>query len=506
MAAHPLDRRAFLQLAAAGTATMALPRCGGLGTRARPNVLFVFADQLRADACSVYGGRDITTPNIDRLASEGALFTNSVSSCPLCTPYRGMLQTGRYPTHSGIVMNFVEASHAQNPHCLADVLGAAGYATGFIGKWHLSAGWHREEGLYQENLDAIASYQSRNPETEYVAPGPGRLGYRHWQAYNLHLDYNNYWFYEDEPQRLTSGRYETDTEIDQTIAHMEKCRQTGQPFFLCVAPHPPHPPFGVQSVPAGYLSRVTATPWRPPNVPADYARSDLEVRCYLAMTLNLDDNVGRLLAYLDGSGLAADTIVVLSSDHGEMFGSHGRVNKLVAYAESINIPLVVRWPGHIPAGLRLDALQTPMDHLPSLCGLLGLPIPPEVDGVDLSAVLLGHDRDTREEVLMGLYSAAADYFQTGTYVPEWRGVKTKQYTYCQWLAGAEELYDNLQDPFQMTNLAADGAAPEILVRLRSRLSDLRAEAHDDFRPGTGYAAWYDERRNLVQTALGPVPR
>jgi hypothetical protein len=89
--------------------------------------------------------------------------------------------------------------------------------------------------------------------------------------------------------------------------------------------------------------------------------------------------------------------------------------------------------------------------------------------------------------------------------PEWRGVKTKQYTYCRWLAGREELYDNLADPYQMQNLAAGGAPPAVLDRLRVRLSDLLAAAHDDFRAGPGYIAWFDERRNLVATGLGPVP-
>lgn len=222
-----MDRRAFLKLAAAGTAGLALPGCDGSETKPKPNVLFVFDDQLRADVCGVYGGRNITTPNIDRLASEGVVFTNSVSSCPLCTPYRGMLLTGRYPTHSGILVNFIEANHAQNPNCMADVFGAAGYETGFIGKWHLSSGWRHEESLYHPDDAAVAAYQSKNPETEYVAPGPGRLGYTHWQAFNFHCDFNNYWFYQNDQSRIQSDRYETDTQTDQAIAYMEKCRQGG---------------------------------------------------------------------------------------------------------------------------------------------------------------------------------------------------------------------------------------------------------------------------------------
>jgi arylsulfatase A-like enzyme len=465
----------------------------------------VFDDQLRADVCGVYGGRNITTPNIDRLAREGVTFTNSVSSCPLCTPYRGMLQTGRHPTHSGILFNFVEASHAQNPHCIADVFGAAGYQTGFIGKWHLAAGAHNTDDVFGSDPEAVTNYVAQNPEPEHVPPGQTRLGYGHWQAYNFLTNFYGYYCYEDTPDRIYSDQYETDAQTGQAIAYMEKCRQAGLPFFVCVAPHPPHPPFGESSTPSGYLDQVPQALWWAPNVPADNPRTLLEMRCYLAMAKNMDDNLGRLLDYLENSGLAEDTIVVFTSDHGEMHGSHGRLNKMVPYAEAIDIPMIIRWPKRIAAGGRIDTLHTPIDHLPTLCGLAGLPIPPEVDGADLSGILLGQAQDTRDAVLIANYTSNWDFLQTGTSWPEWRGVKTKQYTYCLWLTGGEELYDNLTDPFQMTNLVADGTQAPALEQLRARMWQLLAEAHDDFRPGTSYAEWFDGQRRLVATGLGPVP-
>jgi len=507
-----IDRRRFLQLAV-GTASVALAGCGD-GPKESPNVpsedeppeppniLFVFVDQLRANVCSVYGGRNIVTPNIDRLASEGVVFTNSVSTCPLCTPYRGMLQTGRYPTHSGVIVNFVQASPVQNPHCLANVFGAAGYETGYIGKWHLSAGAHMSTPV---DADRPVCSLPENPDPDFIPPGPRRLGYQHWQAYNFHYDYNNYWYYEDEPQKLYSDRYEADTETDQVITFMEKCRQSGRPFLVNVAPHPPHPPFDADLTPEGYLERVPQSLWRPPNVPADDPCTDDERRCYLAMIQNADDNLGRLLDYLESSGLAGNTIVVFTSDHGEMLGSQGRVQKMVPYAEAIDVPLIMRWPGKIPPGVRVEALQTPMDHLPTLCGLAGLQIPGEVDGVDLSGVVTGANSDDRGAILIGHYSSSELFLMAGSIWPEWRGVRTKQYTYVRWLAGEEELYDNLADPYQMNNLAGNGAKPEALVQLRAQLMELLAVAHDDFGSGADFSDWYDDCRNLVRTALGPVP-
>jgi arylsulfatase A-like enzyme len=245
--------------------------------------------------------------------------------------------------------------------------------------------------------------------------------------------------------------------------------------------------------------------WWSPNVPADARPADLEMRCYLAMAKNVDDNPGRALDYLDASGLAEETIVVFAADHGDMVGSHGRRNKMVPYAEAINLPLVMRWPRRIPAGRRLDSLQVPMEHLPALCGPAGLPIPREVDGADLSSVVLGKGGDGRDESLIGSCTSNWDFLQNGTDWPEWRGVKTKQHTYVRWLAGGEELYDNRADPYQMANLAEGGGGPEVLDRLRARLAELLAAAHDDFRSGPGYGEWYDDRRNLIRTGLGPVP-
>ena len=477
----------------------------------QPNVVVVFDDQLRADVCGIYGGRNITTPSIDRLAREGVTFDNAISTCPLCTPFRGMLQTGRYPTHTGLVINWVEV----NPRLrgVADVFRDAGYRTGFIGKWHLAAGLRKQAGKHeatQQDTERIAkaqaAYLKENPEPEYVPPGPARLGYEHWQAYNFHANFQKAFYYEDAPKRLIMPGYETDSEIDMAIAFMRRQQESGKPFFLMVAPHPPHPPLKPAACPSGYLERVRQDLIWSPNVPADdrHRQDPLPTRCYYAMAKNVDDNLGRLLDFLDRSGLAGNTIVVFTADHGEMLGSHGRQHKMVPYREAVNIPCIVRWPGHIPAGRRLDVLQTPMDHFPTLCGLAGLQAPSTCDGLDLSGVLLSGKSVDRDAVLMMNYVSHWDYFDSGTRWPEWRAVRTQRYTYVKWLDGKEELYDNRDDPYQIINLAGDSKNRPTIEKLRTRLAELLAGAHDEFLPGTAYADWYDDERNLVKTGLGPV--
>jgi arylsulfatase A-like enzyme len=242
--------------------------------------------------------------------------------------------------------------------------------------------------------------------------------------------------------------------------------------------------------------------WRP-NVKARKEGPNNDPRCYYAMLGNVDDNAGRLMRFLDESGLAQNTIVVFTSDHGEMLASHGRYNKMVPYAEAVDIPLIVRWPGHIRAGSKSGALFTPMDYFPTLASLCGLSVPDIVNGMDLSAHALGRQGPERDAALMMNFVSHWDYPETNTDWPEWRGLRTRQHTYVRWLNGAEELYDNLADPCQMRNLFDGRSAPEAMTRLRARLPDLLRESHDEFLPGNRYAEWLTPRRDVVRNALGP---
>ena len=505
---HLIGRREFLRssavlsggaLAVAGSAPGKAPETK---PGKKPNIVIVIDDQFRQDM-----NKFIPTPNVDRLGREGITFPNMLSTTPLCTPFRGMLMTGRYPTHSGIVMNFVEANARQNPDCLANMFDRAGYNTGFIGKWHLAAGYRVGDGLYSSRPKLERAYRKDHPNSEFVPPGPERLGFKFWQAYNFHTDFHHYWFYEDRPEKLYSDEYETNCITDQTIDYIERHKDDEKPFLLVVAPHPPHAPWTPQSPPSGYLKKVPPFPdlYHSPNVPKDDPMKPEELRSYLAMVMNVDDNIGRLMTYLDGSGAGDNTILMFTSDHGSQLGSHNLIQKMVPYTESIKVPLKIRWPGRIPAGLVSDALYRPIDHLPTLCGLAGIKPPSMADGEDLSEVVLGNARSHRESVLMANYTSDWDFFQTETHWPEWRGVHTKRFTYVKWLDGKEALYDNIVDPIQMHNLAAEQGAKPALLEMQWRMKDLMLDAHDDFLNGRQYATWYNDQRQLVKTALGPVP-
>jgi len=471
----------------------------------QPNILFIFADQLRPDFLGPYGGIQIATPHLDRLAREGITYLNGLSTCPVCAPYRGMLLTGRYPTHSGILLNRIDVSPRQNPDCLAQLFGQAGYVTGYLGKWHLSAGLKGLTERLGGDKKAVEEYLLRNPEVEFTPPGPERLGFAHWAAYNYHTDFRDYWFYRDRPEKIFGGGYETDVLIDQAMAFMNARKTDGRPFMLLAAPHPPHPPFAPDYCPEGYLDQVPRELVRRLNVPEDKADElHLQLRCYLAMVKHFDDCVGRLMRYLDESGLAQRTLLVVTSDHGEMHGSHGLTGKMYPHAESVNVPLLMRWPGTIPAGITAQVPYTPLDHMPTLCSLAGIPLPGSANGMDLSDTLSGAQGPDRDGVLMMNYVSGYANFKSGGVRPEWRGVHTGQHTYVRWLDDREALFDNTEDPYQMRNLVEDPSERALLDHTRTRLKQLLAEAHDEFLPGTAYAEWYEPGRKLVRTALGPV--
>jgi len=460
-------------------------------------------DQYRADLCGAYGGgKNITTPNIDRLAREGITFDNALAICPLCTPARAMFMTGRYGSHTGMVHNFLQINPDQP--VIAKAFDQAGYETGIIGKWHLAAGELSRAGKFRPDISALRAYRAENPNFDFVPPGPDRLGFDYWAAYNFRCDFVNEGYYRDTPVLRHMDGYETDAEFNMAMAFIREQARAGRPFFLLVTPHPPHPPFSPSQCPPGYLQKVPTNLVWSPNVPTDAARRKhtLPIRCYYAMAKNFDDNLGRLLDFLDRTGLATNTIVELTSDHGEMNGSHNRTDKMVPYAEAVRVPMIARWPGHIPAGVHTKTLQTHLDQFPTLCALAGIRYPKRLDGIDLSRVYLGRGKVRRNAVLMMNYSSHWDYFQTGTTWPEWRAVKTERYTYVKWLKGGEELYDDVADPYQMTNLIHDAACHATLDHLRGQLKALLKQADDQFLPGTAYANWYDDHRNLLPTALG----
>ena len=504
-------RRDFLKTAAvAAGLTCGLSRAAGGGPESgrpgkRPNVIYILADQLRYQSLGYAGDAKARTPNIDRLAAQSVSFRQCVSSMPVCAAYRASLLTGKYPSSTGMAVNELRIN--PNQRCLGHVVTEAGYETGYIGKWHL---WANEGGNHNTMKNSYIP-----PEMKKYRLGWDGL----WAAYNFNHQYYQNFYYMDEPVKHTFAGYEPDGQTDMAIDFIQKHAGKDKPFYLTLSLGTPHDPWGPDNVPEKHLGLFQDVEFPLPaswsDVPDSYMDRNAEPkpwlaqwkpnlpayqRVYYAMTANLDDNVGRIMAAVDAAGIAGDTLIVFTSDHGEMFGANGRVFKLTFYDPAARVPMILRWPGMIPGGLVSDACMGTPDIMPTLLGLMGLAIPGTVEGMDLSPLARGRGGAEPEfAFLQGLGHTCqwSDGF-------EWRAVRDKRYTYAIYRRDKSELlFDNQGDPLQMRNLARDPAQGDTLDRLRKQMAEKMKSLDDTFEACTWYRDhWTDGKRNIVASAKG----
>lgn len=475
---------------------------GGAVAARKPNLIYAFADQLGFGACGYAGNERAHTPHIDRLAATAASFRNMVSSTPLCAPYRASLLTGKCQSSTGMVINELRLSPEHTS--IGQVLTRAGYRTAYIGKWHL---WANALGGHDKTANG------------FVPPGPYRMGFDgFWAAYNFNHAYYHAPYFRDSTERLFHPGYEPDSQTDMAISFAREAAGNRQPFAIFLSWGPPHDPWDRDNVPAEDLERFRDMDFPLPpnfsNTPDPYGDSWARMgpdyrekltgikRVYYGQVASVDSNLGKLMRALDQLGIAGDTILVFSSDHGEMFGAHGRRAKNIFYEEAVRIPMLVRWPGRIRAQA-LEACMATYDIMPTLLGLVGLPIPRAVEGSDLSGLALGRTAHSPEAAfLQGMGTTAA--WQDGT---EWRAMRDHEYTYAVYRRdGRECLFDLRRDPWQQKNLAGERYSAATLTHYRGRLRRWRQEHNDSFESCTWYRDHWTRERNIIMTATGVTQR
>lgn len=495
------NRRDFIK-AAVGAAALATAGSATAKAQAakKPNLLYVFADQLRYQSCGYAGDKSAHTPNIDGFARQSVNFQNAVAAAPVCTAYRAGLMTGKYTTSNGMVINELRIN--PNQRCFGHALTDGGYETGYVGKWHLYA------NQLGHHLD---------PKNSFIPRGPNRLGFDgYWAAYNFHHNYYGAYYHTESPEKIFYGPgvFEPDAQTDLAIDFIDKKAKGDKPFALFLSWGPPHDPWGDDNTPKDCHAMFKDVPMpNPPNYKAEndpYAdawgrfspaeRGQLENwrRNYYAQTAALDRNFGRLLAALDKAGIADDTIVVFTSDHGEMFGAHGRRAKNIFYEEACRIPFLLRYPDHTGPGASTDVCLGTVDIQPTLLSMLNLPMPAGLQGMDLSRRAMGKPGPEPDAAMMMITGATADW-SPGF---EWRAVRDKQYTYAIYRRDRSELlFDHAADPHQMSNLVTAPAHADALHRLRNSLAQKMDAIHDTFESSPWYRDhWTDGNRNIIRSA------
>jgi arylsulfatase A-like enzyme len=427
----------------------------------KPNVVFIFADEWRAQDLGYMGNADVKTPHIDKLANQSVNVRNAIAGASVCSPWRASLLTGQYPLTNGVFVNDV----LLNPEAetIGKVFKAGGYETGYIGKWHL-------DGHGRENF----------------IPKERRQGFDYWKVLECTHNYYESWYWNNEDEKKKWDGYDAYAQTRDAIAYIEDRKNSDKPFFLVISWGPPHTPFF--PVPEEYetLYRDKDLQVRP-NVPEGrIERTKRDLIGYYGHMSALDQCIGELREAIDKAGLDENTIFVFTSDHGHMVNSHGQYDKQKPYEESIHVPFLIRYPKLLGNnGRDTEMLLNTPDIMPTLLSLCNLPIPASVEGDDLSKIITAEVEDYTEAVLISCPHPFGQWHR-GRGGKEYRGVRTKRYTYVRDLDGPWLLFDNKKDPYQMNNLIDDEGLESVIKDLENHLQKLLQKTNDDFLPGMEY--------------------
>jgi arylsulfatase A-like enzyme len=442
-----------------------------------PSVLFVMADQWRADAFGYAGNPDVRTPAFDEFASQSIRFINAVSTIPVCTPTRAALLTGRRAISNGVLMNDVPLD--PRAITISNILAGAGYETGFIGKWHV-------DGHGRSNF----------------IPPERRHGFKYWRAMECTHDYNRSYYYADSPVASRWKGYDADAQTKDAEKFIrEQAGRGGKPFFLMLSWGPPHEPY--ETAPEQYRKMYSADRLTlRPNVPADHAeRARQDLAGYYAHCSALDDCMRSLMATLKELEIDQHTIVVFTSDHGDMIGSHGAQKKQQPWDESCRVPMLFRYPSRFgDVGKTMPGTMATEDVMPTVLGLCGIEPSRSVQGLDFSRYMSG-GKDPTDGAAIVMCPAPFGPWSRSNGGREFRAIRSQRYTYARDLSGPWILFDNQIDPFQMNNLVDNPAFAGIKGTLDRWLDRKLKKNHDRFEP----ARFYIKKWHYTIDSTGTVP-
>ena len=448
----------------------------------RPNVIIILADQWRAQSTGFGGNPDVQTPNLDRLATQSVVFNTAVTVMSVCTPYRASLLTGQYPLTHGVFYN--DKPLPNRAVTMGELYKQAGYRTGYIGKWHLNG--HR---------NGEPAFSARDKPV----PRNRRQGFDYWKVREVTHEYNNSYYFDEHDRKQYWNGYDAFSQTDSAIAFVKTRKNS--PFLLVLSWGPPHNPYA--TAPNEYRDRYRGKSLTVrPNIPEPLRDSSRKVLAnYYAHCTALDKAAGDLLTALRTEGLADNTIVVFTSDHGDMLLSRGVYRKQRPWDESIRVPMLIHYPAGLGTTQRVirQPINTP-DILPTLLGLSNLPIPRTVEGYNFSPTLLRKAKASLPDAALIMLPVPFHEWNFLNDGREYRGLRTERYTYARDLSGPWLLYDNQTDPYQLNNLVGQRTHRTLQIRLDKRLKRELRQRNDRFAPADVYMKqWnyiYDDKDSL----------
>jgi arylsulfatase A-like enzyme len=447
----------------------------------QPNLLIIFTDEQRRQAMefwqqpeyqgAINGNSDpVITPKLNKLASEGVVFTQAMSTHPVCSPHRAMLLTGTFSTTNGVWKNCHENSPTdlkEDIECFTDVLYKKGYNTAYFGKCH----WIKPDRVFDKDANYVGTTSPPGGELPnkfdiYIPPGPDRHSIEYWYQV-LKDNHFSHYVYSNDPEAIGgksdgemyksnefSSKHEARTLINY-LKNTHQQRDSDKPFCIIWSLNPPHPPYNKiedceEESYELYKNMTHDELFNRPNR-TDKA-SDLNAQVYFANVTSTDKYIGQVIDTLDALGLGDNTLVVFTSDHGEMLGSHDRMQKNCEFEEAFGVPLIIRFNGVLKHNID-DLLIGTTDLYPTFLGLMGLHqlVPGEVKGRDYSDLIKNpNEGHGYRPVSTPFISIEGDK----------KGIRTNKYTFTVYGDGQLTLYNNLSDPYQLTNLSFDSLPAE----------------------------------------------
>lgn len=428
------------------------------------NIIFILSDEHRGQAMSHAGDVNLKTPVMDKMAQEGVSFSSACANCPICTPSRGTIFSGRH-AHAGPIQGFFDNYKTGAPST-ATHLRNHGYHTAYFGKWHMGKVQNQIPAFVRENQDEYKGSCERTPERH-------RAGFQDWFGFeNLNQHFASFYYQGSDANPTKVQGFETDGLTNVAIEYIKSYKED-KPLFMTLSITPPHFPLIVPEKWKRFDPRNLVVPENFDEGPADEFRECLAT--YYAMIENLDFNMGRLIDTLATTPGFEDTLIVYISDHGDLMGSHNmQSRKEFPYEEAVRIPALFYNPNCIPAQGKRPELFSLVDLLATTCGITGIPIPPYSQGTDFSPALRGENFTGPEDVLIEM---VANPRWDLSFI-DWRCIRTHDWKYCFYENCTEELFNLQNDPAEMNNLAESN--PDKLKQMRDLLLTRLSETKEPF--------------------------